>query len=594
MLPQPLFGFFIMISNIEEIKAAAEIVDVIGAEIKLKKRGSDWVACCPFHSEKTPSFTVSHSKGIYKCFGCGASGDAIQFLMDHNRMNYVQAIRHIAERYNIPIEEETKEYIKPPARLEKLQPDTIKYFEQRGISNNTLLRFGITECVEWMPEAKAEVRAICFNYIRDGELINIKYRAKGKDFKLHKNAELAFYNLDAIAGESEAVICEGEIDCLSLYEAGIFNAVSVPNGAGTGNQQLKYLDNCWTYFEDKTRIIIFTDNDTAGIKLKNELTRRLGVERCYFVQPVEGCKDANEILLKHGKDYLKDLVHNAKPLPIEGIITVEDVYSDVLNFYENGYPKGAACGIEGFDDLLTFTGGQMTIVTGSPNSGKSEFLDYITTSLSRKHQWKWGICSFENPVSFHVTKMMEKFAGLAFDFRRDITHRMNRDQFAEAVVLTDDHFKFINIAQVDVTIDGILSKLRELVLRSGINGVVLDPWNYIEHKIPAMMSETQYISDCLSKIKEFAVRTNTHIFIVAHPRKLQKDQKTGQYPVATMYDISGSAHFFNKTDNGISIHRDFERGIVDVYVQKVRFSWLGKVDFTSFHFDTFTRQYKRI
>lgn len=361
-----------MISNIEEIKAAAEIVDVIGAEIKLKKRGSDWVACCPFHSEKTPSFTVSHSKGIYKCFGCGASGDAIQFLMDYSRMNYVQAIRHIAERYNIAIEEETKEYIKPPARLEKLQQDTIKYFEQRGISNNTLLRFGITECVEWMPEAKAEVRAICFNYIRDGELINIKYRAKGKDFKLHKNAELAFYNLDAISGESEAVICEGEIDCLSLYEAGIFNAVSVPNGAGTGNQQLKYLDNCWTYFEDKTRVIIFTDNDTAGIKLKNELTRRLGVERCYFVHPVEGCKDANDILLKHGKEFLKELVHNAKPLPIEGIITVEDVYSDVLNFYENGYPKGAACGIEGFDDLLTFTGGQMTIVTGSPNSGKSD------------------------------------------------------------------------------------------------------------------------------------------------------------------------------------------------------------------------------
>ena len=583
-----------MISNIDQIKAAIDIVEFISSHVKLKKQGSEMVACCPFHVERSPSFKVSKSKDIYKCFGCGASGDAISFTMAYNNQNYIEAIEYIAKHYGIEVESETKEYVKPPLRLEKLQPDTIKYFESRGISNNTLLRFNVTECVEWMPIAKAEIRAICFNYMRDGELVNVKYRAKGKDFKLHKNSELIFYNLDAIKCQETAVICEGEIDCLSLYEAGIYNAVSVPNGAGIGNQQLRYLDNCWDNFTDAKRIIIFTDNDTAGNKLKDELSRRLGIERCFFVTYPEGCKDANEVLLKHGKEYLKEMVFSAKAAPIEGVISVEDVYNDVVNFYENGYPKGDDCGIEGFDEILTFKGGLLTVVTGSPSSGKSEFLDYITTSLSRRHGWKWGICSFENPVSLHVTKLMEKFAGLAFDFRKNFEHRMNRDSFNRSIIMADDYFKFLNISQIDVTIDGILSKLRELVLRNGIKGVVIDPWNYIEHKIPIGQSETQYISDCISKIREFAVRTDTHIFVVAHPRKLQKDLKTGQYPVATMYDISGSAHFFNKTDNGISVHRDFANGVVTVYVQKVRFSWHGKVDFATFNFDTFTRQYKRI
>ena len=246
-----------MISNIEEIKGAANIVEIIQQHVKLKKVSHEMVGLCPFHSEKTPSFKVSEKKGIYKCFGCGKAGDAISFLIEYEGMSYVNAIKFIAEKYNIPVNEDKPTYSRPTPRLETLQPDTIKYFETRGISNNTLLRFNITEAIEWMPIAQKEVKTLCFNYTRDGELLNIKYRAKGKDFKLEKNAELIFYNIDAIKDETTAVICEGEIDCLSLYEAGIYNAVSVPNGAGTGNQQLKYLDNCWNDFEGKEKIIIF-------------------------------------------------------------------------------------------------------------------------------------------------------------------------------------------------------------------------------------------------------------------------------------------------------------------------------------------------
>jgi twinkle protein len=582
-----------MISNIEQIKAAANIVDIIQQYVKIKKSGSEMEGLCPFHNEKTPSFKVSESKGIYKCFGCGKSGDAVQFLIDHERMNYIEAIKFIAVKYNIPIEEETKEYQKPQQRLEILQPDTIKYFESRGISNNTLLRLKVTECIEWMPKANEEVKAICFNYYKDDELVNIKFRAKDKDFKLAKNAELIFYNLDAIKDETTAIIVEGEIDCLSLHEAGIYNVVSVPNGAGVGQQQLKYLDNCWQHFEDKNQIIIFTDNDEPGNNLKEEISRRLGKDRCMIIDYPEGCKDANEVLLKHGKGMLISMIEQAKKFPIDGMITVDDVFDQVKEYYLNGFPKGVNTGLGEFDELLRFGDGLMTIVTGSPNSGKSEFLDNITTSLARRHNWKFAVCSFENPTAIHVPKLMEKFIGKAFDFRKDINHRINQQEFEEAIYLTDLYFSFVNIAQVDISVQGLIFKLTQVVKQTGVKGIVIDPWNYIEHKIPQGYSETQYISEALSLFKEFAIKTGTHLFIVAHPRKLVKDN-TGQYPIATMYDIAGSAHFYNKTDNGISIHRNFSDNTVTVYVQKVRFHFHGMIGFTSYNFDTFTRQYIQI
>lgn len=577
---------------IEQIKQTANIIEVIEQFVKLKKNGANYVGLCPFHNEKTPSFTVSESKGIYKCFGCGASGDAIAFLNEHQNLNYIEAIKWLAEKYHIPIEHEQKEFIKPVPRLEKLSKETIQYFEHRGISNNTLLRFNVTETIEWMPKANKEVRAICFNYYQDDQLINIKFRSKDKDFKLSKSAKLIFYNLDSIKDEDWCVIVEGEIDAMSLHECGIYSVVSVPNGAEHKN--LNYLDHCWQYFENKNKIILFTDNDEPGNRLRDELARRIGKDKCYKIEYPQGCKDANEVLVRHGRQAVQQIVELARRWPIEGILTMDDLFAEVCDYYENGYPKGYDAGIGEFDNLLTFSTGQYTTVTGSPGSGKSEFVDYVSTALAKRHQWKFAVCSFENPASIHVTKLMEKFVGLSFNFRKDPDHRMNKEQFEEGVYMVDKYFQFINISQADVSINGILLKLRELVVRTGVKGIIIDPWNYIEHKIPDSQTETQYISECLTLIKEFCMRNDVHLFLIAHPKKLVKDQRTKQYPVPTMYDISGSAHFFNKTDNGISVHRDFNTNVVDVYVQKIRFSWLGKIGFTTFSFNTFTRQYLQL
>lgn len=582
--------------TIEQVKAKIEIIDVISSFVKLKKNGVNHTGLCPFHGEKTPSFTVSGSKQIFKCFGCGRSGDAITFLVDHEKLSYLDAIKWLASRYNVEVEEhEKKEYQKPLPRLEKLGAKALEYFEKdRKISNNTLLRFGITESIEFMPGVEKEIPAICFNYIRNNELINIKFRGPKKTFKLSKNAELIFYNIDALQDQQECIIVEGEIDCLTMHECGFYNTVSVPNGASKGAQQrLEYLDNCFQYFTGMEKIILAVDNDEAGNNLREELARRLGHERCWQVTYPKDCKDMNDVLVKHGKDAVKEVMIGAIRWPIHGIVTMDEMFPDVLDYFENGYPQGFKAKIPEFDDLLSFYPGQLTTITGIPGSGKSEFVDYLMTSLTRFHGWTWGVCSFECPPAVHVTKLAEKFTDKSFAFRKNPDHRMSQAQFDYSIGMIDKYFNFINLSLVDVTMDGLLKKAQELVERKGINGLLFDPWNCVEHKY-GEESETKYVLTCLNKLLAFLDKYKVHGFLVAHPTKLGKDKKTGKYEIPTMYSISGSAHFFNRTHNGISVWRDFETNIVDVYVQKVKWSWLGKLGFASYRFDTLTRTYNPV
>jgi twinkle protein len=575
--------------SIKKLKETVSLYDIINNEIQLKKSGAYYITKCPFHNEKTPSFKVKQSDNHFKCFGCGAYGDMIDFIVKLKSLSFQDAVRYIASQKNFELEETSNEIVKPQPRLEKIDKVYIDYFENRGISNNTLLRFKVTQGNEWMPDVQTEIPVVCFNYFRDDELVNIKFRGKNKSFKLVKDAELIFYNLDAIKNDETAVIVEGEIDCMSMYEAGIYNCVSVPNGAGSHN--LTYIDNCINHLIDKKYIVIAVDNDDAGNKLKDELIRRLDIERCFYIEYPEGCKDANDILIKHGKQYLNSLVTNAKPFPIKGIVDSDELLQSIDDIYINGYPKGVKVGIEGFDNYFSLLEGLFTVVTGIPGSGKSEFIDLIMAKTALNHSWKWGIISFENtPPVFHATKIIEKLSGKAFDFRVNPNHRVSSYELEMYKGYLSEMFFFINTQDTDVTLEGLMKKIALLVMRKGIKGVLIDPWNYIEHKIESNETETQYISRALTTIRKAAIKLGIHIIVVAHPTKLNKTNN--KYDVPTLYNISGSAHFFNKTDNGFTVYRDFNTNEVTVHIQKIRFSFLGKLGAVKYNYNTFTRQYE--
>ena len=443
--------------------------------------------------------SVDIDRGLFNCHHCGFKGSAVEY-------------------------EKKREYVKPLPRLEKVGEKALKFFESRGISNNTLLRLNVTEAVEWMPQFDKEATCICFNYYRGDDLVNIKFRGPDKSFKLAKDAELVFYNLNALEGEQTAVIVEGEIDCLSMYEAGIYNAISVPNGASKGNQRLEYLDNCWDAFKSISRVVLATDNDEAGQSLKEELARRLGRERCWLVDFPDDCKDANDVLLKHGKAALALMVENARMYPLEGEATLDELYPIVQDYFLNGYPEGVKTGISSFDELLTFAPGQLTMVTGIPGSGKDEYVNLLTTRLSESSGWVWGIYGFEEPPEITVTKLLEKRTGLAFSHRKNPDHRMSVARFEEATAFVDRHYKFIRTTDINATMDGIIEKAKELVTRYGVNGIVISPWNYIEQNKEYGQSETEYTGKCLIKLITFLQRYGVHCVLIAHPRKMNKNK----------------------------------------------------------------------
>ena len=175
-----------------------------------------------------------------------------------------------------------KVYVKPevkadPERPEFVSDKVIEWFSTRGISAQTLIDLKVSEGPEWMPQTGKTENVIKFNYFMGGELTNVKYRDGRKNFKLYKGAEKVFYNIDSTVGYEYCVIVEGEMDVLALHEAGITNAISVPNGATLNTNNLDYLDSCIDYFEDKEKIILAVDSDEAGQALQAELIRRLRI-----------------------------------------------------------------------------------------------------------------------------------------------------------------------------------------------------------------------------------------------------------------------------------------------------------------------------
>lgn len=538
--------------------------------------------CSATRSNKSDkSLSVVYAMGYAKCHYCNT-----RYKVKDQKSTY----------------EHRKEYKLPTFDQLELSESSMNFFKSRGIDESGLKRYRVSDANEWMPGKDGEHNgkkfsikagicpAIAFNYYFEGEHVNTKFRASQKRFKMISGAKLVFYGIDHVKKETWCAIQEGEIDTMTAYQCGIKNSISVPNGASIGSQTLEYLDNCIDYFENKTKIIIAADGDSAGRALSAELIRRLGAERCWTIEYPEGCKDTNEVLLKYGKQAVKDMYDNASQVPIEGIASADEVSSSFFDLYDNGYPPTCKIGYPNFDQLLSFKPGELTTLTGIPSMGKSTFLDQVTVKLAARFDWKTVYFSPENELPVHTGNLIKKLTGKP-TFGPE---RLSREHASEALKFIHDHFYFMQYNEMNTDVDGILAKTREMVSRKGINALVIDPWNCIDHQLPRGMNEGQYVSTVLSKLTSFAKINQIHIFLVAHPTKMDQDPKTGKYVAPTLYKISGSAHFFNKTYNGVTVHVDFEAEIVDVHVQKVKFEYVGHKGVAQFTYDMKTGRYREI
>jgi len=462
-----------------------------------------------------------------------------------------------------------KIYEKPKPFVDSILSEAVvNWFKGRGISRETLLDVKVTEGKEWMPQTQKEENAIKFNYFAGGELTNIKYRDGRKNFKLVKGAEKVFYNIDSIVGFEYCVIVEGEMDVLALHEAGITNAISVPNGATLGQNNLEYLDNCIDYFDDKEKIILAVDTDDAGLALQNELIRRLGSEVC-FITTFDDCKDANEYLQKHGKEKLSQRITGAKPVPMENVTTFRDIEDEVTDFVRNGFTPGFQIGLDNFDDIFSTYTGQFITVTGIPSSGKSDFVDQMVVGYNKKYGWKTAYASPENvPTFLHAHKLMRKhWEGMPQ--KEDIAS----DKWNKIADHCNDNYFHIDMERF--TLDSVLRKGAELVKRKGIKALVIDPFNKVRDTGEGSSDDvTKYTMEYLTKIEVFAKKYDVVVFVVAHPTKMYKGQD-GKIEEPTMYNIKGGGEWYDASYHGLLVHRDYEANTVKVKVLKCKFQNLG-------------------
>jgi len=585
---------------------------------------------CPFchgtrHNKRDRSLSVDIDKGLYLCHYCGAKG----YVPDETeeRARELRRLRR-DEAMSRPVQ---RKYPRPAWHPELMQlPKEIASYltEERRISLETARKLRVsaqqTETHLNSPEthlnppcegglensADNEVRSIqapsltgrdgvglrvglgvglslSFNYFDRGQLVNIKTRTLDKQFTLVRGAELIPYNVDAIYDRPVCYITEGEFDTLTLVECGFPETISVPGG---GNSNLSWMDRfVETHFEDKELIVLALDNDAVGLKLRDELTRRLGAERCRVVHWTEGCKDANEVLCRHGREEVIRCIEAAEEVPIEGVFTAEDVGEGLDALFENGMQRGAEVGLFNLDKLCTFEPGRFMVITGRPGDGKSEFLDELVLRLCLRHGWRPAYFTPENvPIEYHLRKLIEKLTGYKFE----CGGRMTPDLYRAAKRWCAENVHHILPPDDRYTLDEVLQRARQLVARRGVRIVVIDPLNRLEtDEKETSMTELQLISDRLNRMVRFAAQHRVLFILVAHPRKVNRANLNGEKRRVEMNDINGSADFGNKADYCLVIDRDDTQRRTTVFVDKVRFKHLGTRGECTLHYDPVSGRY---
>jgi twinkle protein len=554
--------------------------------IKLRRRSGSEKTTCPQCSEsrrnkKDPCLSVNITEGVFQCHNCGWKGNVKTFDRTSQKKNYLKPDQSMFKHTDLS---------------EKI----VKYFEGRSISRETLSRFMVHGKEEFMPQTQKKERCIIFPYFRDGEIVNAKYRDGNKNFKLVKDAELIFFGMQTLKGRHCALICEGEADALSLYESGFgndyeavanadgevvehelgrFAVLSVPNGASKGSQKMEYLDNCSDWLSEFDEFVIAVDNDEAGNSLREELIRRLGAEKCRVVEYPENCvvkksenelrscKDMNEVLIHFGKQTVIDCVLNSRAIPVDGIYYLDDVFPQMIDRFRKGVMLGETTRFGEFDDYFRWKKGDINVVIGYANAGKTTFWLQMMLTKSIYDGWKWAIFSPENyPANDFYDDLVEMYAGKWIN-------EMTEEEYIDACLFLDLHFFYV-YPEWEHDLESIHEKFRYLILKKGVDGVLIDPFNQLDKTQKAYERDDQYISNTLKDVKRFALLNAVSYNIIMHPKSPTYNQDKS-LPPADMYDIAGGAMTGNKSDQIISyyrpnFHTDKNDSTVHAIMQKVK------------------------
>lgn len=488
--------------------------------------------------------------------------------------------------------------------------------ERRGISPETAIRFGLytaSGAPGHAVNADPSGNVIVFPFSEHGRVVNEKYRAPGKVFWQSKGGRRTFWNSDILddpaleAGTYPLIITEGEIDALTAIDCGFPFTVSVPDGApppmkgepvdaidpkADETGKFEFIWNNRDRIRKVKRFVLAVDADDAGKRLAGELARRFSAARCMFITyPSEmvvddknggkrSCKDLNEVLVHFGRDRVSSVLNSARPYPIKGVYRLSD------------YPPAAqletmAIGIGALDDFVRIFSGELMVVTGIPGHGKSSFMTNVLISIAEQYGVRSAIFSPEMPV---MPQYRDKFRRI-----RCRGQPKNEGEEIAADAFIDEYFRFIDTGREnedgdDMTLEWIIERAIDAVVRDNVKILLIDPWNEVEHAKRRDESMGEYVGRGIRALKSFARIRNVAVIIIAHPTKDVQEKGKGRMP--TPYDISDSAHWFNKPDHILIVHRpDEANDITEVRIAKVRFEGTGKKGVVQLRFNQWSGWY---
>lgn len=547
-----------------------------------------------------------HGRSI-KCLSVTVDPDCIKWNCFH--CGWAGAYRQREERFQPmtppsnpePFLSLVEEAVENPTQT-SLSDQAAGWLSKRGISVGTAEKAGVFSAEYGFP-GHGRREGVWFPYIDPVTNRAYAHKIRTGDTKLFVQAGGAntFWRAEAIEAEKDLYIVEGEMDALSVMEVGEHSVVSVPNGAPIKvsegkitpeeDRRFKYVWSGKEMIDNAKRVIIAVDNDEPGKALGEELSRRIGKARTWRIVWPEGCKDANDVLVKMGPDKLKECLAKPEPWPIAGVYGASHYEAAVRAMFTGGLGKGLSTGYPGIDDLYTVVPGHLCVVTGVPASGKSTWLNAVMVNMARQHGWRFAVWSTENTPEVLISQLAALKVEKPFFGEADVP-RITEAELDEALHWVNEHFVFLTGDGGTTTPDSVIDRLKTAVLRYGVRGAVIDPASYLAR--PPRDGEgggSDGVGQMLEAFKGFAVSHDVACWLVAHPFKMRPNVD-GSTSVPKGYDISGSASWYNRPDFGVTVHRPAEaRHVTEIHCWKVRYAWTGAEGKTDLFHDRDTGRY---
>lgn len=389
-------------------------------------------------------------------------------------------------------------------------------------------------------------RAVAFPYKRNGKPYAAKFRATGKkDWRSSQGITRGLFNEDCLKeGTGPIVITEGEIDALSVIQAGYSRAVSLPDGWTADGGKRQVLLDAEAALRAAPYVIVAGDADEVGESLPKTVANILSGHDVRYVRWPDGCKDANDVLVNFGEGELaKRLTEAVRIDPPGGFIT------GISDLPPLPARRVLRVGMRPYDRVLAFEVGTMSIGTGTPGAGKSTFTTFAAYHVAKDEHVRVGFLSFET----HPYRVRDQLARLHC---KKPWEDLSGSERADFLDFADEHFRIVHRTFEDGEhhhLAWLRSIISTLAVRDNCKLIVIDPWNELEHLPEPGESMTGYINFALQQIRQWAQQYDTHICVIAHPRKMATEGKPRS---PTGYDIADSAAFFNKPALGFSVHQE--------------------------------------